>query len=86
VLSDGGNIALTGEDDLYNTHKWAELDIDSRVFDLSPGAQDVTVSDFAVIDTGERIGETYECVRAPAPSPILFENGFEGETQSRRFR
>ena len=33
VLSDGGNIALTAEDDLYNTRKWSELNISLRAFD-----------------------------------------------------
>ena len=81
-LSDGGTVALTAENDVYNTHKWAELGMDpdnggSRIFDQTPGAQDVTIADFAVIDTGPRIAETYECVRAPPPASILFADGFE---------
>lgn len=74
VLSDGGNIALTAETDLYTTTKWADLNIGSRVFDTTAGAAAVTVSDFEVIDTGARIGETWNCVRtsgcALAASPI----------------
>ncbi|MSQ98989.1 MAG: hypothetical protein EXR85_06830 [Xanthomonadales bacterium] len=77
VLADGGNITLTAESDLFTTTKWADLDIDSRVFDLTVGAQKVNVTDFAVIDTGPRIGETWDCVRAAAPPPGLFKDGFE---------
>ena len=36
VLADGGNIALTAESDLFTTTKWADLGIDSQVFDLGP--------------------------------------------------
>jgi len=79
VLSDGGNIALTAESDLYTTTKWDDLEIDSREFDLTPGATDVTVSDFQVIDTGPRIAETWECVRSVLPEPWLFRDGFENE-------
>ena len=78
VLSDGGNITLTAESDLYTTTKWDDLGIDSREFDLTPGATDVTVSDFQVIDTGPRIGETWNCVRSVLPEPRLFLDGFEG--------
>jgi serine/threonine-protein kinase len=79
VLADGGNIALTAESDLYTTVKWDDLGIDSRIFDLSAGATDVTLADFAVLDTGPRIAETYECVRAPTPDPadLIFADEFE---------
>ncbi len=77
VLADGGTVALTAESDRYTTNTWASLGIGSRVFDQTAGAQDVLVTDFAVIDTGPRIGETYECERSlPALDP-LFANGFE---------
>jgi serine/threonine-protein kinase len=66
VLADGGSIALTAETDLYTTTKWLDLGIDSRVFDLTPGATDVAISDFEVVDTGARIVETYDCVRSCA--------------------
>ena len=79
VLSDGGNIALTAESDRYTTTKWTDLGIDSREFDLTPGATDVTISDFQVIDTGPRIGETWDCVRSVLPEPRLFRDGFENE-------
>ncbi|MEM7354760.1 MAG: hypothetical protein AAF657_28385 [Acidobacteriota bacterium] len=76
VLADGGTIALTAESDLYTTTTWDELGIDSRVFDLTAGAAKVLVTDFEVIDTGPRIGETYECERTTIPL-VLFADGFE---------
>ncbi|MEM1182653.1 MAG: hypothetical protein AAGM22_30185 [Acidobacteriota bacterium] len=80
VLSDGGNIALTAESDLYTTAQWADLGINSRVFDLTPGAAQVLASDFEVLETGPRIGETYECERTEIPVG-LFADGFEsGDT------
>lgn len=75
VLADGGNIALTAESDLYTDTSWSELGVDSRIFDLTPGAQDVDITDFEVIDTGPRIAETYECVRSVLP--VSFSDGFE---------
>jgi serine/threonine-protein kinase len=70
VLADGGNIALTAESDLYTTHSWAELGIDSRTFDTQVPGAIVRVQDFAVLDTGPRIVETYDCVRNPEPPPV----------------
>ena len=75
VLADGGTIALTAESDLFTETSWAELGVNSRIFDLTPGAQDVDIADFEVIDTGPRIAETYECVRIVLP--MSFEDGFE---------
>ena len=70
VLADGGNIALTAESDLFTTHRWSELGINSRTFDTEvPGAV-VRVQDFAVLDTGPRIVETYDCVRNADPPPV----------------
>jgi hypothetical protein len=69
VLADGGNIALTAESDLYTTHKWAELGIGSRVFDADVPGAPVRIQDFAVLDTGPRIVETYDCVRNAEPPP-----------------
>ena len=74
VLSDGGNIALTAEDDLYTTRKWSELNIGSRVFDQSVPGTPVRVQDFSVLDTGDRIIETYDCVRNVEPSLIIPKN------------
>jgi serine/threonine-protein kinase len=70
VLADGGNIALTAESDLYTTHTWAELGIDSRVFDQQVAGAPVRAQDFEVLDTGPRIVETYDCVRNPDPPPV----------------
>jgi len=67
VLADGGSIALTAESDLFTTHRWTELGIDSRTFDQQVVGAPVKVQDFAVIDTGPRIVETYDCVRNPDP-------------------
>jgi len=77
VLADGGTITLTAESDLYTTTKWTDLGIDSHLFDPAAGAQKVSVTDFEVLDTGPRIAETWDCVRAAAPSPGLFKDGFE---------
>lgn len=82
VLADGGNIALTAESDLYTTTTWDELGINSRVFDLTAGAAQVLSTDFEVLDTGPRIGETYECERTTIPL-TLFADGFEsGDTSA----
>jgi len=75
VLADGGSVALTAESDFYTTTSWASLGVDSRIFDLTPGATDVTIGWFEVVDTGPRIAETYDCVRAP--EPWIFDDGFE---------
>lgn len=72
---------MTAESDLYTTTSWSDLGVDSRLFDLTPGAADVTVADFAVLDTGPRIAETYDCVRAP--EAWIFDDGFERGNSSR---
>lgn len=75
VLADGGSVALTAESDLYTETTWAELGIGSRLFDQTPGATDLAIGHFEVLDTGARIAETYECERAP--DPWIFDDGFE---------
>lgn len=65
VLADGGNIALTGEADNFNTHKWSELGITSQVFNPGVGNPAVAVTDFDVVETGPQIVLTYDCVRTP---------------------
>lgn len=83
VLADGGNIALTAESDLYTTTTWADLGVTSRVFDQTAGAADVTISDFQVLDTGPRIGETWDCVRTTVSDPgAVFADGFESTDTS----
>jgi serine/threonine-protein kinase len=54
--ADGGNIALTGQSDRYTTAKWDGL---LEPQDLS----DLAVEDFEVIDHGEPIELTFDCVR-----------------------
>jgi hypothetical protein len=76
VLADGGTVALTAESELYTTTKWADLGIDSRIFDQTPGATDVAIGHFEVIDTGPRIAETYDCIRTVV-DPGLFADDFE---------
>lgn len=71
VLSDGGNIALTAEDDIYTTHKWSELNISSRLFDQAVPSAPLRTQDFSLIDTGPRIVETYDCVRNAEPSASI---------------
>jgi serine/threonine-protein kinase len=78
MTMEGFSIALTVESDLYTATKWVDLGINSRVFDLTNGAQDVTINDFEVIDTCPRIAETWECVRSELPLDPLFLDGFEG--------
>jgi hypothetical protein len=77
VLSDGGTVALTAESDLYTTTRWADLGIDSRVFDQTPGATPLAAADFEVIDTGACIVETYDCVRSVVSTDVLFADGFD---------
>jgi serine/threonine-protein kinase len=81
VLSDGGNIALTFSSDRHSTATWSGLGITPQIFwnGSSGNRTPLQVGDFAVIDTGPRIGETYECVRTPgAPGSAVFHDGFEG--------
>lgn len=81
VLADGGTVALTAESDLYTTTTWAGLSITPQVFYQTPSATDVDISDFEVIDTGARIGETYDCVRTVIVQ--IFADGFEtGDTSA----
>lgn len=63
VLADGGNIALTFASDRHSETSWSELGIGPHVFWNHPTP--VEVDNFEVLDTGERIGETYNCVRSP---------------------
>ena len=79
VLSDGGNIALTFESDRYTTAKWNTLDIGSQVFVSGEnGSTPVKVGHFEVIDTGPRIGETWNCVPSTVVvTDIIFQHGVE---------
>lgn len=77
-LADGGNVALTAESDRYTTHAWSELSgFGSRVFDQTPGAQPVAITDFEVLDTGPRIAETYDCARTNVVADTIYADGLE---------
>ena len=79
VLADGGNIALTFETDRYTTAKWSTLGITPQTFwNGANGSTKVLVSHFEVINTGPRIGETWDCVRSSVSVPdLIFANGFD---------
>jgi len=57
LLSDGGQVPLTFADDRTNTAKWAGLGIDAQSFSA------ITVDQFEVVDLGDEIPVTYDCVR-----------------------
>jgi hypothetical protein len=56
LLSDGGQIALTFADDRTSTAKWADLGIEAQTFNA------ITPDQFDVVELGEEIPLTYECV------------------------
>jgi len=58
-LSDGGNIALTAQNDADTKAKYADIDFDSH------DMQDLKVTDFEVLDLGTPIRLTDDCVRNP---------------------
>ncbi len=58
-LSDGGNIALTAQNDADTKAKYADMDFGPR--DLA----DLKVTDFEVVDMGTPIRLTDDCVRNP---------------------
>jgi hypothetical protein len=57
-LADGGNVALTARSDRFTRAKWAGL-LGSRDLDV------IRPSDFEMVDGGERIPLTLDCVRNP---------------------
>jgi hypothetical protein len=59
LLSDGGDIALTFADDRTSTAKWSELDLDSQSF------SSIAPDQFDVVELGDEIPLTYDCVRNP---------------------
>ena len=79
VLADGGNIALTFETDRYTAAKWNTLGITAQTFwNGAGGSTPVLVSHFEVIDSGPRIGETWDCVRSSVNVPdLVFVHGFD---------
>jgi hypothetical protein len=78
VLSDGGNIALTFESDRHTVAKWNDVGIVPRTFGGNGGGAALQVTDFEIIDTGPRIGETWDCVRTVVtPLDEIFADDFE---------
>jgi hypothetical protein len=59
LLSDGGDIALTFADDRTSTAKWSELEVDSQSFNS------IAPDQFDVVELGDEIPLTYDCVRNP---------------------
>lgn len=59
LLADGGNIALTAQSDRFTAAKWQEVGLDS--FSLRA----IKPSDFQMVEAGERIPSTNDCVREP---------------------
>ena len=59
LLSDGGQVPLTFADDRTSTAKWQELGIDSQTFKA------ITPEQFEVVELGNEIPLTYDCVRNP---------------------
>lgn len=59
ILSDGGNVALTAQNDADTVAKYSDVDFGSR--DL----QGLKVTDFEIIDGGKPIPLTFNCVRNP---------------------
>jgi len=59
ILSDGGNTALTAEDDERTTARWSTVGLGAR--DL----QTIQPNDFEMVDGGARIPLTFNCTRTP---------------------
>ncbi len=58
-LSDGGDLALTAENDLLLETSWDEVGLDS--FSLTS----LRATDFEIVDTGERVADDWNCQRTP---------------------
>jgi serine/threonine-protein kinase len=71
LLADGGNVPLTAEADTYTTHQWDDPDIALDSHSLFG----IRVDDFEVVQTGDPIDLTYDCVRTPGD--FLFIDGYE---------
>jgi serine/threonine-protein kinase len=59
LLADGGQIALTAQDDRFTTAKWSALL--NGTGDLAA----LQVTDFEMVDGGARVTNTDDCVRLP---------------------
>jgi serine/threonine-protein kinase len=71
LLADGGNVPLTAEADTDTTHQWDDPDIALDSHSLFG----IRVDDFEVVQTGDPIDLTYDCVRTPGD--FLFIDGYE---------
>ena len=84
VLADGGNIALTAEDDRFNTHKWRNSGVPAQIFNSGTGNPAVQVTDFEVVETGSQKVVTYDCVRIP--DDFIYIDHFSIELAGREAR
>ena len=75
ILSDAGSIPLTAESDYFTTHKWIETGMDPATQNGYTLLKNVTVNDFVVVNTGEPITATHDCVRIGAD--FIFIDGYE---------
>lgn len=57
LLADGGQVPLTFADDRTSAKKWSEMGIDAQSFG------GITVDQFEVVELGNEVNLTYECVR-----------------------
>ena len=57
ALADGGQVPLTFADDRTSAKKWSELGIDAQSF------SGISVDQFEVVELGNEVNLTYECVR-----------------------
>ena len=69
-LSDGGGVPLTAESDAFTTRKWdADLGIDSHsLYGVRP-------TDFEVVEAGDPMTVSYDCVRTP--DDFIFIDGYD---------
>jgi hypothetical protein len=58
ILSDGGDMCITGASDTLTTHKWSEFGIDPYT-----AISSLAVTDFEIVDGGARIPLTAHCTR-----------------------
>jgi hypothetical protein len=80
VLSDGGNIALTAEDDMFTTKKWLDLGFDENNTYMEQMVAGVQLNDFDVIETGPQIPLTYDCDsngNHMTPADFIFIDGYD---------
>ncbi len=58
ILSDGGDMCITGASDTLTVHKYSEFNIDTYT-----AISSLAVTDFEMVDGGTRIPLTAQCVR-----------------------